>query len=133
MLSHSVMSGSAIPWTVARQAGILQGFSRQEYWRGLPCPPPRGPLPARLGFSMGFSRQEYWRGLPFPPPRGSSQLWDQTHISYICQHWEAGSLPLALPISSYRLILFIQPVGACYITQGAQLGALRWPRVVGWG
>ena len=23
--------------------------------------------------SMGFSRQEYWNGLPFPPPGGSSQ------------------------------------------------------------
>ena len=25
-------------WTVARQASV--GFSRQEYWDGLPCPPP---------------------------------------------------------------------------------------------
>ena len=28
--------------------------------------------------SMGFSRQEYWSGLPFPFPRGSSQPTDQT-------------------------------------------------------
>ena len=28
------------PWTVARQAPLSMGFSRQEYWRGLPCPPP---------------------------------------------------------------------------------------------
>ena len=27
-------------WTVARQAPLLVGFSRQEYWSGLPCPPP---------------------------------------------------------------------------------------------
>ena len=29
-----------IPWTVARQAPLSMGFSRQEYWGGLPCPPP---------------------------------------------------------------------------------------------
>ena len=28
------------PWTVAHQAPLSMGFSRQEYWRGLPCPPP---------------------------------------------------------------------------------------------
>ena len=26
-------------WTVAHQAPLSMGFSRQEYWRGLPCPP----------------------------------------------------------------------------------------------
>ena len=29
----------ATPWTVARQAPLSMGFSRQEYWNGLPCPP----------------------------------------------------------------------------------------------
>ena len=28
------------PWTVARQASLSMGFSRQAYWSGLPCPPP---------------------------------------------------------------------------------------------
>ena len=32
------------PWTTARQAPLSMGFSRQESWRGLPCPPP-GNLP----------------------------------------------------------------------------------------
>ena len=27
-------------WTVARQAPLSMGFSRQEYWSGLPCPSP---------------------------------------------------------------------------------------------
>ena len=31
----------ATPWTVARHAPLSMGFSRQEYWSGLPCPPPR--------------------------------------------------------------------------------------------
>ena len=34
------------PWTVAQQAPLSLGFSRQEYWSGLPCPPP-GDLPDR--------------------------------------------------------------------------------------
>ena len=28
------------PWTVACQTPLSMGFSRQEYWSGLPCPPP---------------------------------------------------------------------------------------------
>ena len=31
-------------WTVAHEAPLSMGFSRQEYWSGLPCPPP-GDLP----------------------------------------------------------------------------------------
>ena len=44
VLSRSVMSYSATPWTVAHQAPLSVGFPRQEYWSGLPCPPP-GNLP----------------------------------------------------------------------------------------
>ena len=42
--SCSVMSDSVTQWTVAHQAPLSMGFSRQEYWGGLPCPPP-GDLP----------------------------------------------------------------------------------------
>ena len=47
-------------WTVAHQAPLFIGFSRQEYWRGLPCPPP------------GIF-----------PNQGSSQPRDQTRVSCI--------------------------------------------------
>ena len=40
----SVVSDSATPWTVARKTPLSMGFSRQECWSGLPCPPP-GDLP----------------------------------------------------------------------------------------
>ena len=33
-----------IPWVVSCQAPLSVGFSRQEYWSGLPCPSP-GDLP----------------------------------------------------------------------------------------
>ena len=67
---------------------LFMGFSRQEYWSGLPFPSPVDhilsllPLKKRLShvwllatswtiadqvpLSMGFSRQEHWNELPFP-------------------------------------------------------------------
>ena len=38
------MSDSVTPWTVGHQAPLSMGFSRQEYWSGLPFPTP-GDLP----------------------------------------------------------------------------------------
>ena len=40
VLSRSVVSDSATPWTGAHQAPLSLGFSSQEYWSGLPCPLP---------------------------------------------------------------------------------------------
>ena len=54
--------------TVAHQALLSMEFSRQGYWSGLPCPPPEDLPDPTLG---------HW---------GSHLL-----------HWQAGSLPLALP------------------------------------
>ena len=45
VLSHfSCIQLCVTLWTVAHQAALSIGFSRQEYWYGLPCPPP-GDLP----------------------------------------------------------------------------------------
>ena len=45
MLSHfSCVQPFVTLWTVAHQAALFLGFSRQEYWSGLPCLPP-GDLP----------------------------------------------------------------------------------------
>ena len=50
----------ATPWTVAHQAPLFMGFSRQEYWSGVPFPPP-GDLPdpgiesrLKIEFAGGF-------------------------------------------------------------------------------
>ena len=34
------MSDSEMLWTTACQAPLSKGFSRKEYWSGLPHPPP---------------------------------------------------------------------------------------------
>ena len=40
-ISPSVVSDSLLPpWTVPCQAPLSMGFSRQEYWSGLPFPSP---------------------------------------------------------------------------------------------
>ena len=45
LFSLLVMSNSFVtPWTVARQAHLSMGFSRQEYWSGWPFSSP-GDLP----------------------------------------------------------------------------------------
>ena len=43
----------ATPWTVARQAPLSVGFSRQQHWSGLPCP-----------FFQGSSRPRNWTSFP---------------------------------------------------------------------
>ena len=57
-------------WTVARQAPLSMGFCSQEYWSGLPCPPP-GDLP-------GPGIEPCLLGL---------------------LHWQMGSLPLYAVVS----------------------------------
>ena len=44
VLRLSVVSDSVTLWIAARQTPLSMGFSRQEYWSGLPFPPP-GDLP----------------------------------------------------------------------------------------
>ena len=44
MKSLSRVQLFATPWTVAYEASLSMGFSRQEYWSGLPFPSP-GDLP----------------------------------------------------------------------------------------
>ena len=41
--------------------------------------------------SMGFPRQEYWSGLPFPPP--VTELFSTQGLNSHLQHWQMDSLP----------------------------------------
>ena len=59
MLCRSVMSDSAKPWTAAHQAPLSMGSSRQEYWSGLPYPPP-GDLP-KPGIKQCFLHLLHWQ------------------------------------------------------------------------
>ena len=80
MCTVSAVCHSATSWTVACQAPLSMGFSRQEYWRGLPFPPPRD-LPNPTTFNLS----SFPKGNGFLPP---------------------PSLPVRLPLS--RILSTIQ-------------------------
>ena len=49
------------PWSVTHRAPLSVGFSRQDYWSGLPCPPP-GDLP----HPVTESRSPTWQADSLP-------------------------------------------------------------------
>ena len=50
---------------------------------------------------MGFSRQEYWSGLPLPTPEDLSDL--EIELPFLgLLHWQVDSLPLVPPGKSHR-------------------------------
>ena len=70
------------PWTVARQVSQSRGVSEQEYWSGLPCPPP-GHLPNRRTEPRSPVLQA--DSLP-SASQGEGSQWNQTcpHLSLDC-------------------------------------------------
>ena len=70
-VSHSPVSDSfATPWTVALQAPLSMGFSRQEYWSGWPFP-----FPGDLSGSRIKPGSPSWQenSIPSEPP-GNQRL-----------------------------------------------------------
>ena len=71
----------ATPWTVAHQASLPMGFFRQEYWNGLPFPPPGdlpdpGIKPTSTALAGGFFTTE-----PPGKPRVGTKLWKALETS----------------------------------------------------
>ena len=120
----------ATPWTVARQAPLSMGFSRREYWSGLPCPPP-GDLPdpgielrslTSLALAGGFSTTiATWEALkmrapplPFPSeepcPPCTGWFQDQFHrFSFALVLWnnkEMGSCKSFLEADCFDTVNF---------------------------
>ena len=63
MLSCSATSDSCDPKTIARQVPLCMGFPTQEYWSGLPLPPP-GDLPDP-GIKPAYPACPEWAGRRF--------------------------------------------------------------------
>ena len=60
----------ASPWTVAYQAPPSMGFSRQEYWSGLPFPSPGDlPNPRIEPWSPSLQADALPPGPPGKPPK----------------------------------------------------------------
>ena len=60
---------------------------------GALCDPMNHSLP---DCGHGISRQQYWCGLPCPPPRDLPDPGIELHL-FCLLHWQMGSLPLVLP------------------------------------
>ena len=64
-----------------RRRGEVKGEGLVTQLGPTPCNP--WTVAHQAPLSMGFSRQEYWSGLPFPSPGESSQPRDRTQVSRI--------------------------------------------------
>ena len=82
-VSHSAVFLFAIPWTVACQAPLSMGFSRQESWSGLPCPSP-GDLPNPGIKSRSPTLQD--DSLPTEPPGKQPYIYISNMFTYIYTH-----------------------------------------------
>ena len=103
-------------WTVAHQAPLSMGFSRQEYWNGLPCPPP-GDLP-NLGIKLMsfmspalagriFTTSTTWEARRWPPAPPNS-AWEQSPS--VRFHWPVWSHK---PTPEPMLWLWLARLGRC--------------------
>ena len=96
------------PWTVARQTPLSMGFTRQEYWSGLPCPSP-GDLPDP-GIEPGSSALQP-DTLLFEPPGKS---WEAYRLLFIYNR----TLKFCLQQSRFSrvlcILLILHPSGSLY-------------------
>ena len=76
----------AISWTVAHQAPLSMGFSRQKYWSGSPCPPP-GDLP-----DPGIKPTSHASCI------GRQFLYHQCHLRSPQISWQLGKLRVFMPV-----------------------------------
>ena len=105
-VSHSVVSDSATPWAVARQAPLSMGFNRQEYWSGLPSPSPgdlpdpgiRPKAPASPALQAGSLVSEPPGKLPYCPEFNSvfkaCALWKRSFMKPSCLYPCTREMPL---------------------------------------
>ena len=86
------------PWTVARQAALSMGFSRQEYWSGLPFPSPGnlpnpGTKPRSPALQADSSPEESSpesfptqpQGSPCASKESENRMGEDIYKSYVCQ------------------------------------------------
>ena len=62
-------------WTVAHQAPLSMGFSRQEHWSGFPFPPPGGFPNARMEAASPASAGGIFSTEPLGTPLGANTHW----------------------------------------------------------
>ena len=84
----------ASPWTVTCQASLSMGFSRQEYWRGLPCSL-SGDLPDP-GIELHLLNLLHWQAdsIPLAPPGKTLTILESKSESEVAQSYLTLSDPM---------------------------------------
>ena len=75
----------ATPWTVARQAPLSKGFSRQEHWSGLPWSPP-GDLPDPRTEPMSLMSPALAGGF-YTTSATWGSVWGGNKVTSNCRGW----------------------------------------------
>ena len=110
MKSLSHVQLFATSWTVACQAPPSIGFSRQEYWSGLPFPSP-GYLPnpgKRKSCNSGVPLPHPLQSLPIPTPTPTTHPYMQDHS---CLDQERFSSNSDLPRFPFHMTPFLHLLG----------------------
>ena len=119
------------PWTIAHQAPPSMGFSRQEYWSGLPCPPP-GDLPnPTQGLSPCLLHLLHWQAGSLPlaqsgKPRDSVNTLETVSIS----HHISNTQSIILLLSSFSQFYWALWNTHAFITKKILQPWTSWPSVV---
>ena len=110
------------PWGVACQASLSLGLSRQEYWSGLPCPPP-GELPNLETEPMSLTVSCIGRWVLYT----TRATWEAHYLGYLESKSSENIEPkrqvlcgCAMPFSSLPMLRIQTQVGR------AQLWGLTW-------
>ena len=112
-LSH--VRPSETPWTAAFQAPPSMGFSRQEYWSGVPLPSPHTHLLSNTSRGC-YNSPQFWHYIP-----GNS---------FRSHRWRASSLQNSLPTPN-RCQLKVQ-IFTC-TSDSLAICRLEVPRTPSWG
>ena len=107
----------ATQWTVGHHAPLFMGFSRQEYWSSLPCPPPGdllhpGIFPTCLyRCAIALSKKnvhtlilKYFLAKVFV--LGAKLYLEDIPLLLCLLHWQVGSLPLVPPGKPFSMYTY---------------------------
>ena len=102
-IAFSPVSLSVTPWAVACRAPLPIGFSRQEYWSGLLCPPPRDLPDTGIKLESLMSPALASRFFTTEPP-------GKPTVNVVLHIWKLLRIDFK---SSHQKILWLRSTGKC--------------------
>ena len=88
----------ATPWTVACQAPLSMGFSRQKYWSGLPFPSPKT-------VSLSALNDKIWESFSYESLRASAMKGILPLYLKVCLNLLDGAFGKVLQLSEVNCIV----------------------------